>query len=485
MSDQTVDPGSDCQLLFDDAVIESQQGLRRCWHQAVKHPGGSVLPIVQKGESGWQAGMPMCFGSVLFDEDEGLFKMWYGLHEGGELDDAASVLAYATSVDGIEWNRPALRLLEYRGTINNNVVKLRDGLACSVIKDEPESDPAKRYKMLFCNERMQIDAAYSPDGLRWTEHAENPVIFNPPGHDSQNVLYRDDRLGKYVAIVRERTGMIRDVRPQLIHDDEARQSYRRLLQRWPDEKSLRRVGQSESDDLIDWSPVRVVVAADEQDPVMRGEFYNMQVLQYDGVRIGFVTVFTYDDRYCRGAVQLTFSRDGMNWERSIGRHAFLYMSEQPGDFDWGAIYAFQSPLVVGDEIWIYYNGVGLDHNHEPLPGVAGFPNGVGLARLRLDGFVSVGTHARGSLTTKPLVLGGTTLAVNADAAGGSLRVEILDEQSRPIAPCESENCDLLRSDEIRHTVSWGGASGLEDIAGRTVRLRFHLENAQLYSFRFA
>ena len=218
---------------------------------------------------------------------------------------------------------------------------------------------------------------------------------------------------------------------------------------------------------------------------MRGEFYNMQVLQYEGVRIGFVTVFTYDDRYCRGAVQLTFSRDGMNWERSIGRPPFLYMSEQPGDFDWGAIYAFQSPLVVGDEIWVYYNGVGLDHNHEPLPGVEGFPNGVGLARLRLDGFVSMGTEARGSLTTKPMVVRGRALMVNADAAGGSLRVEIVDEQSRPISPFESENCDPLQRDDIRHAVRWGGGPGLEALAGRTVRLRFHLENAELYSFRFA
>ena len=46
-----------------------------------------------------------------------------------------------------------------------------------------------------------------------------------------------------------------------------------------------------------------------------------------------------------------------------------------------------SPLIVGDKIWFYYQGMKgrhwFKHHNDPLEG------GFGLATLRLDGFVSV------------------------------------------------------------------------------------------------
>jgi len=486
LSDDVIRLGAERQLFFDDALVDTRQGLSRQWHQPVKHAAGPVLPMVPEGEAAWEAGMPICFGSVLLNAEEGVYKMWYGLHEGGGAKDAASVLAYATSRDGIEWDRSSLGLLTHRGTRDNHIVRARDGLACSVIEDDGEPDPDRRYKMLYCDSGLEVSAAHSPDGRRWTEYADhNPVISYHPGHDSQNVLYRDDRLGKYVAIVRERRGRIADVRPQILQDEEMRQAYHRLWRQWPDKKTLRRIGQSESDDLIHWSPLRMVLAADEEDPILGGELYNMQVMAYEGVRVGLITVFSTDLEHCRGAVQLAFSRDGLNWHRPSDRQVFLPLSKRPGDFDWGGIYPYQAPLVVGDEIRIYYNGVGPDHNHESPSGVAGFRNGVGLATLRLDGFASMTAEARGVLTTKPLIFGRGALRVNADAGGGSLRAEILDEQAQPIPGFERENCDSLGRDEIRYTVTWRGASRLTALAGRAIRLRFHAERASLFSFQVA
>ena len=56
---------------------------------SLKDPGGGPPPMVIPGEpqrrhggSGGTAGMVICFGSVLFDDEEELFKMWYGLHPG-------------------------------------------------------------------------------------------------------------------------------------------------------------------------------------------------------------------------------------------------------------------------------------------------------------------------------------------------------------------------------------------------------------------
>ena len=87
----------------------------------------------------------------------------------------------------------------------------------------------------------------------------------------------------------------------------------------------------------------------------------MEVLPYEGLRIGLMTVFSDDPDYCRGSVQLTSSRDGRNWRRFENRQPFIPLSNRLGDFDWGSIYPLQAPLVVDDEIWIYYVGYGVDH----------------------------------------------------------------------------------------------------------------------------
>ena len=64
-----------------------------------------------------------------------------------------------------------------------------------------------------------ICAAYSADGLHWTDYNNGEkVIFHAPGHDAQSAPYWDAALGKYVAIVRDRLGVIREVRKQLVTD---------------------------------------------------------------------------------------------------------------------------------------------------------------------------------------------------------------------------------------------------------------------------
>ena len=152
------------------------------------------------------------------------------------------------------------------------------------------------------------------------------------------------------------------------------------------------------------------------------------------------------------------------------------------------------PIIVGDEIWIYYGGMGHTHGHPMYhegKKAVGIKTGIGLATLRLDGWVSIDAgKEEGTLTTKALifeakeVVEGKELVVNANAPGGSLIVEILDEAGKPLSGFVKADCDVFRGDAIRHRVSWKGKSDLRELAGRTVRLRFHLEGAKLYSFFF-
>jgi len=475
------------QLFLDDYIVESLEGASRVLNQPTKHPGNPVLPMVPEGEALWEAGMVTSFGSVIFDEEESIFKMWYSLCEPG-LGDETSVLAYVTSEDGVNWRKPSLGIFEYRGTRATNITMDREGIGCGIFKDPREKDPARRYKMLFSDASIQISAAYSADGLHWSRYNQGKSVICG-GHDSQAIAYWDEQLGKYAAILRDRTGKITDVRSQLVTDPEAREGWRKLWDpqrnRAPENHSIRRVGQAESDDFVHWTPVRCVLGPDSDDPPNQDQFYNMEVLPYEGLRIGLMTVFSYDPDYCRGAVQLAYSRDGMRWHRAGDRKVFVPLSDRPGDLDWGSIYPVQSPLVVGDEIWIYYTAHGLDHNNKSAPGTTGFPNGIALAKLRLDGFVSVNVGAEGgSVTTRPFTCRGKPLIINADAGSGNVATEALDADGKPIEGFTREDCDALMADEIRHTVTWKGKPVLSALEGRTIRLKFHLRQARLFSFAF-
>ena len=479
-----LDIGHDRQLFIDDYIVESLDGVSRKLNQPAKYNANPVLPMVPKGDPSWEAGMLFCFTTILFDDKDGLYKMWYSLWGAKE---QSQLLAYATSSDGIKWVKPSLGIVEYKGTRDNNIILQGDALETGVFIDPHETDPARRFKMLY----QGVRAAYSADGLHWTDYNEGKkVIFHPPGHDSQPVPYWDDRLGKYVAIVRDRTGMIKDVRKGMVTDPWAREVYRKLWggpkkDRVPENHSLRRVGQAESEDFVHWTPMRTVVAADAQDPMHRDQFYNMQVMLHDVLRIGLMTVFSYDYERSLGSVQLTYSRDGMNWNRGGNREVFLPTSKRPGDFDWGFIWPVQGPLVRGDEIWIYYAGWGADHNSELPEGVTELNSGIGLAKLRLDGFVSLDAGGReGTLTTRAFTFRGRKLVINANAAAGRVLAEILDEDGKPFTGFDKGDCDPLQSDAIHHAVSWKGKGDLKALEGRAVRLKFYLENARVFSFGF-
>ena len=481
--------GSERQLFIDDRLIESLEGASQTLNPPEKHPANPILSRGRDDDPTWDSGMPISFSSVLYDEREQLFKMWYGLHSGSGGDEA-SVLCFATSVDGLQWQKPKLGLFEYRGTKENNILLPHSGLACGVFKDLRETDLSKQYKMIHMWHDYKVYASYSSDGLRWTPYNDGQAVFlEPPGHDSHMIAYWDEGLGKYVAIIRDRTGRISDVRSGLVSDEVGRQGWRKLWDskgnRSPENHSIRRVAQIESDDFIHWTNYRVIHGPDKDDPLNRDQFYNMEVMPYEGLRLGLMTVFSYDPDYCRGAVQLTYSRDGRHWHRAGNRDVFLPLSSRVGDFDWGSIYPLQRPFVHDDEIWIYYNGYGVDHNLTPPPGVDDFPNGIGLAKLRVDGFVSVDAgETGGTLTTKPLTFTGERLIVNANATHGHVTVEFLDASGRPIVGYGEPECDAIKGDSLRHTVTWKGKADISRLEGTVVKLRFSLRKAKLYSFSF-
>jgi len=106
--------------------------------------------------------------------------------------------------------------------------------------------------------------------------------------------------------------------------------------------------------------------------------------------------------------------------------------------------------------------------------------------LRLDGFVSAqAPMSGGELVTKPITFSGTSLWLNfATSAAGSLRVELQDEQGEPLPGYSLDDCEELFGDTLDRGVSWKSKADLSPLIGRSVRVRFVLHDADLYSFQF-
>jgi hypothetical protein len=240
------------------------------------------------------------------------------------------------------------------------------------------------------------------------------------------------------------------------------------------------------------------------DPVGSRDFYTLEVLPYEDGYVGFTSVYhnmfgltpaaidagTAQSPWLdRMDVQLLWSRDGQRFERVGSRRVFLPNGPE-GSWDADMVYTVQAPIVREDlgEIWIYYEGFGGHHwfsqRGEQQRGQ------VGLAVLRLDGFVSV--TGRGALTTKPLTFEGNRVSINATGvdryAGGNygtLRVEILDgETCRPVPGFARADCDVFGGDSVRHIVTWKGSADVGGLEGKQVSLRFHLDKAKLFAFQF-
>jgi hypothetical protein len=106
--------------------------------------------------------------------------------------------------------------------------------------------------------------------------------------------------------------------------------------------------------------------------------------------------------------------------------------------------------------------------------------------LRTDGFASVSAPwAGGEMVTRLLTFTGSALEINyRTGAAGSVRVEIQDPDGIPIADFAATDCPEIIGDEIGRVVQWKRGGDVAALAGRPVRLKFVLADADLFSLRF-
>jgi hypothetical protein len=106
--------------------------------------------------------------------------------------------------------------------------------------------------------------------------------------------------------------------------------------------------------------------------------------------------------------------------------------------------------------------------------------------LRTDGFVSIRAGAdKGEFVTKPLTFTGQKLVVNySTSAAGGLQVELQDADGNPLEGYRLDDCPVIVGDEIEHVVTWKDVPSLATPAGKPVRLRFVMNECDVYSVRF-
>ncbi len=265
---------------------------------------------------------------------------------------------------------------------------------------------------------------------------------------------------------------------------------------------IRQVFLSVSKELEHWSEPEPVMVADEMDhrvaKKLKGgiysEFYNLSAFPYGGQWLGFVTHFRRVDppsalfgndevngvkRSNTGIidVQLVHSRDGRHWHRCSDRSPVIPLGPHP--YDAGSIFGLcNTPVIVGDEMWMYYTAVTTPHG-----GVApDRQQSVARASWRIDGLASLQAGEKpGTIETHAFIPEGRHLFVNADIGKGRLMVEVLNAAGKTIEGYEKESCVIQNQDSVKLPIRWKNATALP--AAAPIRLKFHLENGDLYSYR--
>ncbi|HWA96589.1 MAG TPA: hypothetical protein VG844_18475 [Terracidiphilus sp.] len=453
------------QLFIDRYIIAKTDGVELTVTEPKRSPDNPCFCP----DSDSDEGHGMIPDTVLYDRSRKLFRMWYTSMEGNADDQYP---AYAESKDGIHWTRPSLNIRKFNGSTANNLMNGDPGV---VIYDTHDMDPARRYKRIFTVENsggVGVGVAFSPDGLHWTNSSANPVL-NHTG-DTHSWLGWDERSQRYIGYFRPH-GERQDV---LVREQK------------------RRIGVSFSADAVHWTPIEPIIESDAHDPPGT-EFYWLHAIPYEDVYVGLLSVLHMDNnlldfrqpdpvgREQTVDMELVVSRDGVHWLRANNRAAWLPL----GRFQsWDDLTMWPSaPVVLDDEIRVYYSGWNLRHHLDDLSWSDKTRDGlwrvscIGFASLRLDGWVAAHAvaHRSGTLVTRMLTFEGNSLEVNADAARGHLKVELLNAAGDPIPGFSGPDAANITSDSLHQKVVF--AKPLPHIP---VRIKFTLQDAELYAFQF-
>jgi len=431
--------GSRRELFVDDCLIERLTGATPCLHPPVRRE--VVLEMNGPHE---------CSTSYYYNlfRDNDRVRLYYrGLYgssgDGGE----GQTANLAESDDGIHFTRPALGVVDADGARDSNIVwRGPGGHNFHVFRDDnPAADSAQRYKAVASAGMHKLYGFCSPDGTQWQKVQEEPLLV-PGAFDSLNVVFWDALLERY-----------------------------RLFSRyWDADHGVRAIQSCESRDFLTWSEPAPHQYADG---VPWEQFYTNATVPCPGaehILLSFPKRFVPDRTKCTdgmdypgdGLSDAVFmsSRDGIHWDRSF-LEAWLRPGLDPRNWSHRNNLPACGIIETAPDEWSMYVGENYGWDTNRLRRVT----------LRPHGFASLGAgRSGGELLTRLLTFTGDRLFVNyGTSAAGSLEVALLDEGGMTLAESPPIFGDSLDA-PVLDVAPW---------AGRPIRLRVRLQDADLFALR--
>ena len=430
-SDQVLNIGSRLEPMVDDYLIDKLTGVELRLHPPQAAPISEVIPI------GYYA-------TVIKDLDR--YRFYYrGTVPGytGKTHDgnAGEITCYAESTNGIAWMKPALGLFEINGSRSNNAV-LAGASPFShnftpFLDQRPGVAPEQRYKALAGVHKSGLHAFISGDGIRWKKLQDEPVVRSKAfAFDSQNVAFWSELEQTYVCYFRS----------------------------WETPHGqLRTISRTTSPDFVNWSPPAPMNPNEPAEHLYTSGTH--PYFRAPHIYIGLPTRFMPDRGQSTDILFMT-SRGGTNYDRAF-REAFIRPGLDPSRWGNRANYAAVNVVPTGPAEMSIYTLAGR-------------------YVLRTDGFASVHAgHRSGEFLTRPLRFSGNRLTLNmATSAAGSIRMEVQDEQGKPVDGFRLEEATSLVGDQIDRVVTWKAGDSMASLAGRVIRLRFLMQEADLFALQF-
>ena len=464
-----IELGDRRELFVDDFLIDRLRGVELRLQKPV--PRNVAL---DHGDVPWEGNTS---GYHTIFQDGKLFRAYYRGNHYELWGTYKPVVCYAESRDGIEWYRPELGLVNYKGSTRNNIIWDGPGsLNFTPFRDRnPDCREGEEYKALGSphasnHEEQALLAFKSSDGVHWSLISDKPVMDHTTGtnvFDSQNTALWDRRRGCYVEYHRDSI--------------------------YPDGVRYRQIMTCTSKDFRRWTKQQLL---DYGDDAPLEHLYTNAITPYyraPHIYVGFPKRLNPDRRMAgnrAGGVSdglFMSSRDGLHFKR--WGEAFIRPGLQRSRWEtrnnmtaWGVLETPNDLPEAPRELSIF--------SSEALYGEFG----ARLRRftLRLDGFVAANAPLKGGeLITKPFTFEGTVLPLGAlslnvsTSAAGSVRVEIQDGDGKTLKGYALSDCDEIYGDYLDRRVTWRkGVADVSDLAGKPVRLRFALSDADLYSLQF-
>lgn len=492
------------QLFIDNRFMQNQKNIEFVIHKPQKT---NELNICAAGTSHVRIGG---YSSVIYHK--GKYMIWYG--ENDYRNNGIFIcVRLAVSDDGVLWDLPDLGIAgEYEGRPNNVVLGygaggvsggLGDG-TCMVFLD-PNDGMFRMTARHGLNKPLGLYS--SDDGITWKMELEtvlddgrfsdNKGVFHL---DSQNVIFWDDRISKYVAYVRKN------------------------FERHGQYRTIARGESSTLDGFPAVSEMPVVLSTDAYDyqidtpegiqPV--SDFYTNATIKYpwaDDAYFMFPNIYFKYDTFLpefesdkprnAGPIDIRFasSRDGISWDRH-NRKPFVGIGGKE-DFDSYSLYMLNGLVPgKGNDMYMYYMGTELIHGWDrgdryeerenrilKATGYAPTNKISAISRLilRKDGFISASADYRGgSFTTPVFTFEGNSLSLNIDTgAAGMAKVGLLDAKGQPIPGFSMDECLTIHTcNSIDKKAVWKRGSDLSSIKGKDIRMNIELIDSDLYAFGF-